>query len=101
MSEKIYRFFRGKWKPAWHRLPEQERSRMLKELSDAHDAEGIQSPLGGLIYTCWSSEWEVAGVAVYESMSALQDWSEKHKRMGWYEYMQQENTIGIMRDFPR
>lgn len=95
MSESIYRFFRGKWKPAWHRLPAEEQTRMLQEMSDAHKRAGIKNALGSLMYTCWSSEWALFGVEEFESLEAIQRWRDEMERMGWFDYIEQENMIGI------
>lgn len=98
MPQPIYRFFRSRFKSEWHRLPREEQDRRLSEMSAAWQRSGITNPLDGLVHTCCSSEWTVFGVEVFESLEAVQEWREEMERMGWFDYIEQENMIGIQRD---
>jgi hypothetical protein len=98
MTEKIYRFFRGKFKPEWHTLSKEEQDAREAKLGEAWDLAGAKSLTGAIIYTSWSSDWEWFGVEEFSSMEAVQQWREEMARQGWETYTEHENLIGIHRE---
>jgi hypothetical protein len=100
MTEKIYRFFRGKFKLAWHSLSKAEQDAMEAKLAEAWNRAGVKSVSGGILYTCGSSEWEWFGVEEFDSMEAVQQWREEMARLGFEAYTEHENMLGIRRESP-
>ena len=93
MSEPIYKFFTGRFRPDWYQLSKEEQESILAKLTDTLAKLGAKRVL--LCRTYWSTdEWLWAGVEEFPNIEAVQKYMETLNELNWGRYTEATSLLG-------
>jgi hypothetical protein len=93
MSESIYKFFTGKFRPDWYRLSKEEQESILAKLNDALAKLGAKRII--LRNTYWSTdEWLWAGVEEFPNIETIQKYTASLNELNWGRYAEATSLLG-------